>query len=182
MSNIFFTSDTHFGHANIIKYSNRPFTSADYMDEVMITKWNDVVKQNDIVYHLGDVSFRNEQATKVILARLNGKINFLRGNHDRVMDKLYYIYGGVKDYAEIRMDNQKIVLCHYPLLTWNGAYKGSWMLHGHCHGSVNYMNNDTSRLDVGVDNFNYTPVSFEEIRQLMKDKNYTAVAKNVRHN
>jgi calcineurin-like phosphoesterase family protein len=178
MRQIWFTSDTHFGHKNIIKYSNRPFESVEEMDEAMIKNWNDRVRPNDEIYHLGDFAFHRAEQIKNILGRLNGKIFFIRGNHDEAFDKERNLQGrfaSVQDYKEIKIDGQKIVLCHFPLLTWNKAHRGAWHLHGHCHGSLNHLNVGTTRIDIGVDNFNYTPVSFDEIKSKLKDVQYTPV-------
>ena len=175
MSNVFFTSDTHFGHKNIIKYSNRPFADIAEMDEAMVKNWNAKVGANDEVWHLGDLAFHKAGAIRGILSRLNGKIHFVRGNHDEVLPEIADRFTTVQDYKELKIDGQKIILCHFPLLTWNKAHRGAWHFHGHCHGSVNHLNVGSTRIDVGVDNFNYTPVSFDELRTLLKDKVYTPV-------
>lgn len=175
MSNIFFTSDTHFGHANIIKYSERPFRDTQEMDEAMISNWNSVVSQKDEVWHLGDFAFATDDRVVSIIKRLNGTINFIKGNHDKTTWRKRNLFNSAQDYKEIEFDGQKIVMCHYPLLSWNKGHRGSWMLHGHCHGSINYLNVDTKRIDVGVDNFDYTPVSFQEVKVLMDTKNYKEV-------
>jgi len=78
--NIFFTSDTHFGHKNILKYCNRPFVNVEEMDEVMIERWNGRIGKNDSVYHLGDFSFSSNP--KTYFERLNGKKILIIGNHD----------------------------------------------------------------------------------------------------
>jgi calcineurin-like phosphoesterase family protein len=80
---IFFTSDTHFGHHNIIKYCGRPFKDANDMNESFIRNWNSVVGVDDDVYHLGDVSFMSKQQTINIIKKLNGRIYLVSGNHDR---------------------------------------------------------------------------------------------------
>jgi|SRR6476620_5889714 len=175
---LFFTSDTHFGHNNIIKYSNRPFKSTEEMDEAIIRNWNGVVKPNDEIWHLGDFAFATGNRIESILKRLNGRKHFIWGNHDQTFKKeknLLSYFESVRDYKEINYNNQKIVLIHYPLLTWNKGHRGAWHLHGHCHGSVNYLNEKTTRIDVGVDNFNYTPVSFEEVKAIMDKRTYDAV-------
>lgn len=178
MSNLFFTSDTHFGHANVIKYSNRPFNNKDEMDEAIIENWNNAVSDKDIIYHLGDFSFRDYNQTKNILRRLKGHKHFLFGNHDQVFKKnkdLFGFFESVSDYKEIKWNDRKIVLIHYPLLTWNKGHHGAFHLHGHCHGSVNHLNRGTTRVDVGVDNFNYTPVSVDTIEDLFKNVEYKPV-------
>jgi calcineurin-like phosphoesterase family protein len=177
MNNIFFTSDTHFGHKNIIEYSERPFRDVNEMDEAMINNWNNTVKSTDEVWHLGDFAFATDDRVVSIIKRLNGTINFIKGNHDKTTWRRRNLFNSAQDYREIDVGNQKIVMCHYPILSWNKAHRGSWMLHGHCHGSVNYANADTTRLDVGVDNFVYTPVSFEEVKVIMSKRTF----KNVDH-
>ena len=79
---IYFIADTHFNHENIIKYCDRPFSNAKEMNEYIIQKWNSVVKEDDIVYHLGDVGFGTTEMLKELISRLNGTKILLRGNHD----------------------------------------------------------------------------------------------------
>ena len=79
---IWFTSDTHFGHKNIIKFSERPFSDVEEMDEVMIRRWNEVVGKDDTVYHLGDFAFLSTGKLRQLISRLNGKICLVNGNHD----------------------------------------------------------------------------------------------------
>ncbi|WP_390451247.1 metallophosphoesterase family protein, partial [Chryseobacterium sp. Alg-005] len=167
--NIFFTADHHFGHANIIKFSERPFESLEHMNEELIKRWNERIKENDTVYHLGDVSLGKPDFTKEILDRLNGKIHLIKGNHEysalRVQDRFEWI----KDYAEIYIEDeevktgkQKITLLHYSMRTWNGSHRGSWQLYGHSHGTLPDDKMSLS-LDVGVDCHNFYPVSYEEV-------------------
>lgn len=174
--NIYFTSDTHFFHKNVIKYSNRPFESIEEMNETIISNWNKVVKKQDTVWHLGDFSFHKDiNESLKILKSLNGQIHFIIGNHDRTIRKIFDRFQSVQYYHELNMNKQKFVLCHYALLTWNKGHYGSIMLHGHSHGSLNHMNENTRRLDVGVDNFNFTPISVDEIIKIMNKKEYAPV-------
>jgi len=92
---MFFTADSHFGHANIIKYCNRPFNSVDEMDETMVRRWNSVVEPSDVVYHLGDFALCKNGYAKNILNCLNGKIYLCRGSHDKTVLK-----GGLSKYFE----------------------------------------------------------------------------------
>ena len=181
-NNIFFTSDTHFNHSNIIKYCNRPFNNPDEMNEALINNWNSVVKENDIVFHLGDFMFGNINRFWEFRSRLNGKIYLIHGNHDyELMNK-----GNIEDGFElitsqlnIVVDAQKIYLNHFPLLTFNGTYKEKpvWQLFGHVHSNKEHPQTsaDIKRLDylmpnqydVGVDNNHYTPISFEEVKNII---------------
>lgn len=172
---IWFTSDTHFGHKNIIKYSNRPFDDVEEMNETLIKNWNERVSPKDQIWHLGDFAFLRKEATDQILKRLNGHKHFIRGNHDEIMPELEHHFESVQDYKELRIDGQKIMLFHFPIYSWNKAHRGSWHLHGHCHGNINYANEGNTRIDVGVDCFNYAPVSFEEVREIMKTREFTVV-------
>lgn len=78
---IFFTSDTHFGHANIIKFCKRPFLNVDDMNEALVENWNKVVPEDGIVFHLGDFAFGGSNVWNEITPRLNGQIHLILGNH-----------------------------------------------------------------------------------------------------
>lgn len=179
MQQTFFTSDHHFGHRGIIKYSERPFENADEMDEALIDNWNEVVAPRDQVYHLGDFSFRRPEDSAHIASRLNGRIHILLGNHDRLKPKFYEEhFEWVKRYYELKIDGRKIVLCHYPFDTWNRSHYGSWSLHGHCHGSLTTVRG--GRLDIGVDtqssgHSRFYPWNYDEILHLLKDISPTVV-------
>lgn len=177
---IYFTSDLHFGHQNVIKYSNRPFQTAAEMDHALIKAWNDRVTSSDHIYILGDVSFVDATSTEAILMRLNGQKHLVYGNHDKVLRKnmnLRTYFVECKDIIDLTVTDdthpygkQHIVLCHYPMLTWNKAHHGSWMLHGHSHGSCKYPYPKACIMDVGVDCVGYEPISYEDIRALMVNR------------
>jgi len=97
----YFTSDTHFGHTNIIKYCNRPFKDAGEMDRFIITEWNKIVTPDDTVYHMGDVAFTSPERLKHILANLNGYKILVLGNHDRAGAKMFE-YGFAEVHPNIR--------------------------------------------------------------------------------
>lgn len=179
---VFFTSDTHFGHSNIIKYCQRPFNSAEHMDEVLISNWNEVVSPQDIVFHLGDFCFGSDKEWIKILQRLNGTKYLILGNHDI---KKIANSSQIQDYfADINMqmrvvvDKQKILLNHYPFLCFEGGYQNVWQLFGHVHSSKHSTGLDKERLvhlfptqyDVGVDNNNYRPVSFSQVSQIITEQ------------
>jgi calcineurin-like phosphoesterase family protein len=180
MSTLFFTADTHFGHANIIQYTNRPFDSASHMDEVLIANWNSVVGPDDEVYHLGDFALCNPEPCHRILSRLNGRIHLIRGNHEKTALCMPERFEWVKDYHEMHVPSaragrgkQMIVLCHYAMRVWNASHHGSWQLYGHSHGA---LPDDSGLLsiDVGVDCHGYTPISFAQVEAIMRKKTWVA--------
>ena len=175
MGDIWFTSDTHENHANILKYCNRPFKDVTEMNEKMIEMHNALVKPEDTVYHLGDFCWPNKhQGVKYWLEKLNGKFYFIRGNHDH-FDYMGHRVAWVKDYHEINTSHKgkkhKIILFHYPISVWNGMHHGSWCLHGHSHGThANSWPNSTAHgkiMDVGVDCNNCKPFHYDEIAKIM---------------
>ena len=180
MSDVWFTADTHYWHSNIIEFSNRPYGSLEQMHHELIGNWNTVVQPDDEVFHLGDVSFGSRNMTMPILEALNGRIRFIQGNHDKkswVRDsrdlQLPPLYERTFQWGD---HTQKVVMCHFPLLTWNRAAHGSWMLHGHSHGSMDQRNAQTKRLDVGVDGrAMYFPIGLAEIASVMQERQYEVV-------
>jgi calcineurin-like phosphoesterase family protein len=168
-----FTADTHFGHSNIIKYSNRPFASKDEMDSKLIENWNTEIGQYDTVYHLGDFCFRSQSEGQSILDRLNGKKHLIVGNHDKVGVGLKG-WESIDHYKEVSIDGQFIVLCHYAMRVWSKSHHGAWQLYGHSHGSLPDDPNALS-FDVGVDCHNYQPLNMDDIRRIMKKKTWKAI-------
>lgn len=163
---IWFTSDTHFGHVAINEYCNRGFMDVLEMNTVLTKIWNRVIHPKDTVYHLGDFGFGNTKTLTHFISALNGRLHLIRGNHDyRWNATPFTLFDSVSDIKEIKIDGQKIVLCHFPLLAWNGSHRGSWSLHGHSHGQLPYTP-AYKRLDVGVDVHNFHPVHFETIRSI----------------
>lgn len=164
-ANYFFTSDLHFYHDNVIQYSNRPFKDVTEMNEALIANWNSVVKTTDVIYVLGDVALCKPDLATSIVKRLNGTKHLLFGNHDKNLRKnsdFLALWASAQDYKEIKIHKQPIALMHYQMNVWNCSHHGSWHLHGHCHGEGEHI---TNSLDVGVDVWNYTPVSFDEIKE-----------------
>lgn len=166
--NTFFTSDTHFGHKNIIRFCKRPFETVDIMDPKLVDAWNSVVKKNSVVFHLGDFTFRQKTYLSTLLNKLNGTIVLIKGNHDD--EKCLSLFPYVFDYLEICIENTNIVLSHYPFLEWNGSHRGAWNLHGHCHGTIPDPG-ISRRIDVGIDmNTKYVPFSYRQLQAIMKDR------------
>lgn len=157
MPSIWFTGDSHFRHTRILELCGRPFSSIGEMDETIIQRWNARVKPNDTVYHLGDFAWKN--VSQQYLARLNGQIHLIRGNHDKTVKDGF---SSISDMLTIDVGGMNLVLCHYPIEEWNGFWRGAKHLHGHCHGR---MRQQKGRLDVGVDSWDFAPVSLDEIKE-----------------
>jgi len=175
---VYFTSDTHFNHANIIGFCSRPFKNVNEMNEALIANWNRVVGADDIVFHLGDFCLGGSAEWTNVLNRLNGKIYLIVGNHDmkNLRQSYYDRFEEIVMQKHIEIGNQKIYLNHCPFLCYGGAYKDTWQLFGHVHTSKNNTGKDASRLnmlfptqyDVGVDNNNFTPVSFDQVKAIIQ--------------
>jgi len=171
---IYFIADTHFGHANVLKHSNRPFDSVEEMDSVMMKNWNARVKPDDEVYILGDFCWHGGEDVAIDLAKsLNGRKYLIKGNHDwKYLKNAQYReqFVEVADMMEVVQDGNRIVLCHYPLLEYNGERYGGWHIHGHIHNRKDdtfyYLRNKERSLNAGVEIINYMPVTFEELVEL----------------
>ena len=168
---IFFTADHHFGHANIIKHSSRPFVSVEEMDAALMANWNAVVKPQDTVYVVGDLFFRNTVSAEDYLRKLNGKKHLIVGNHDRDWMKkldLLCFFESVERLVELNGGTHRLTLCHYPMMTWNHVAKGAYMIHGHIHNNTDaeyftLIRNMSNILNAGVDVNGYYPVSFDTL-------------------
>lgn len=166
---VFFTADLHLFHANIIKYCRRPFSSVDEMNDTIIRNWNRVVGPHDYVYNIGDFGFfRTKQQLGEILDALNGYKLFLQGNHDKKVASLGLRFEG-GNLIKTKVEGQEIVLCHYAMRVWENSHHGSWHLYGHSHGTLPELLNSLS-FDVGVDCWNFTPISFEQVKEIMTIK------------
>ena len=177
---IFFTSDLHFNHENVIKHSARPFESLEHMSEHLISVWNARVANNDQVWCLGDFCLtrgkgKDAALVESLLSRLNGQKFLIPGNHDRDEVIKSRHWQAVYPMHEIKVKlnpsdvhAQRIVLCHYALRTWNQMHRGAWMLHGHSHGNLTDIGGKI--MDVGVDCNNYCPISLEEIAVSMSQR------------
>lgn len=178
----FFTSDPHFGHARVIEYCKRPFANVDEMNEALVARWNATVTPRDFVYLTGDVALCPAAVALRFVARLNGQKFLVFGNHDKRNRKDYErsgLFGWCKDLATVKVprgdgDEQRIVLCHFPLLTWEKSHHGAWNLHGHCHGNLP-TDVRSLRLDVGVDVHNFAPISFEAVDAIMSKRAFKPV-------
>jgi calcineurin-like phosphoesterase family protein len=152
---IYFISDTHFSHENIIGYAARPFASVEEMDETMVDRWNAVVKPSDHIYHLGDVAMKKPHLA--IIKRLNGKKRLIMGNHD-IFDYSDYIKAGFQKVMGMRVLNN-ILFTHVPVHPYSmGRFRGN--AHGHIHQAATY---DGQYINLSVEAVDYTPVTLEDV-------------------
>lgn len=177
---IWFTSDTHFSHANICSVTSkwpsggpRLFSSLEEMNKTLVDNINSCVQHNDVLYHLGDWSFGGKDKVKIFRDQINcSNIVFITGNHDHHIiknDEVANLFSKVVPMLEFSIGKQYIVLNHYAMRVWNHSHHGSWHLYGHSHGSLPSVGKS---MDVGIDTCNeihkkYTPYSFDDIQQIL---------------
>ena len=182
---IWFTSDHHFGHHKIIGYCNRPFNSVGHMDALLEYHWNNVVQPDDVVYYLGDFAMKAPRVAE-LLSRLNGIKHLIPGNHDRCHPRIgqkkwipEYIKAGVatvQTELELEIAGEQVLLQHFPyrdLTNRNQRHhmsrpldEGKWLIHGHVHDRWQVKD---KQINVGVDVWNFEPVSLEAIEQIIKN-------------
>ena len=189
-SKVFFTSDTHWGHANILGFCKRPFKNVEEMNYKLIENWNNKVPTDGIVFHLGDFAWGGFPFWKNIREQLNGKIILIKGNHDEknlTSSAAQELFEHVSYQMKIRIEGRAVYLNHYPFLCYGGTYRDAnglvYQAFGHVHSGPGAKGLDVDRLkilfptqyDVGVDNNNYEPISWAEFnkkigKQLLKSK------------
>jgi calcineurin-like phosphoesterase family protein len=179
MSNIFITSDEHYGHKNILIYCKRPFANVDEMRETLIERHNKKVpnNRNVLTIHVGDMFWNTlsvgEAAT--IIGRLHGRHAFIFGNHDELIEQhknefiefFDWIRGENKASGThiLHFNKHELTLCHYSMTVWSKSHKGSWHVFGHSHGELKTKGKS---FDIGVDSHNFEPWSLEEIEAEME--------------
>ena len=169
---IYFISDTHFNHTNIIKYCNRPFKDINEMNETIIKNWNELVTNDDIVYHLGDIAFGIKEDAIDIISLLNGKKYIVRGNHDKWNVNFYESCGlTILRNPPIKLEKYKLLLSHVPVSD-KLIPKDYINLHGHIHNKnlyeciENYLPSEYSlekHINISCDVTNFKPISIEDI-------------------
>ena len=184
-----FTADQHFGHFNIIKFCDRPFVDVDEMNEVMVARWNEVVKPDDVVYHLGDIAMGDKAERLEYISRLNGHIILYPGNHDSCWEgwskyspakEQLYLDAGIgaiaqgTDYMDI--GDCTVALNHFPYYGDSGEedrfnwYRpvdnGDWLIHGHIH---EIRKVEARMINVGVDVWDFYPVHESTIIEIIKE-------------
>lgn len=172
-SEFFITSDTWFGRPQIIDIANRYNLGAtvDEMNMNLIKRWNSVVSKDDVVFHLGNFAWDPITAKKV-LSKLNGKINFVLGNADDALFEVYTEFENVKILSNsiVELPNYDSVLCHYPLEVWAGQSLGVIHFHGHTVFSHKTDLTILNRINVCIDNWNYTPLRFSTVKEFINAK------------
>ncbi len=169
---VLFTADTHFGHGGALALYRRPFADVTAMDSAMIERWNEAVAPDDNVFHLGDFAVRQPQSRVESLLRvLAGRKHLISGNNDGETVRQAAGWISVAPYLELRLEGTLLVLCHYPFRTWRDMAKGSLNFHGHSHGRLKPM---PRQLDVGVDVFDYRPVTLAALVQRCRPKSIAA--------
>lgn len=188
--NIWFTSDTHYGHKNICRgvtnwksedpaallAATRDFTTLEDMNEAIVSNINSIVAENDWLIHLGDWSFggiENIDAFRDQIACKN--IVLILGNHDHHIEadkfRIRTAFTHVAHYEEMSVNEHKFILCHYPIISWNGMRKGTHMLHGHQHLKGEAIFGQGKRMDIGMDGSKeFRPYHIEEVVDLLKDR------------
>lgn len=186
-SKVFFTSDTHFGHQNIIHFCNRPWATIAEHDQALIENWNATVPEDAVVFHLGDFSYKGGGFPTIqhLKGLLHGQIVLISGNHDpdtrkpQIIQNLQQLFDGVFDQLEITVEDQRILMNHFPLLTWPHAYgeHSTWQIFGHVHLRKGITGSDAfiveqccrpTQYEVGVDLNGYHPVSFQNLKERIK--------------
>jgi calcineurin-like phosphoesterase family protein len=199
----FFTSDQHWMHTNIIKYSQRPFeystNGCEQMDEQMIDNWNKVIPADGLVYHVGDIFLGDRKRARYIRSRLNGQIFLIKGNHEKTATAEPDLFAWIKDYYKLKVDDpdadrgiQDVILFHYSLRVWDKSHHSSWAISGHSHNSLMETRYNVATgglgVDVGVDSAayyfgenslpeNYKPFSYQDIKKIMKWKAANATSR-----
>ena len=184
---LWFMSDLHYNHENVIKFNRRPFENVKEMnwhiEQELITK----VGPGDILFDMGDLFWKTDETTmKNVISLASPKEWYkILGNHDNynVYRKSYIgtLFTLLSDILEINVDhegrNYRLTLCHYPMISWNGKARGTLMIHGHCHGNIDNINTESTdlRVDVGFDGALAKKtgsflISFEDILEYMKEK------------
>lgn len=160
---VYFTADGHLGNLAITRLANRPFADVDEMDEVLIQNWNSRIRPDSILYHLGDVAHKCPvERLRRIWNRLNKpkQIHLIRGNHDGP-ETLALPWTSIHETPlTVSLSNRRFVLFHYPMRSWPKLHRGAIHLFGHSHNKLKSYRN---ALDVGVDAWDYAPVSIDEI-------------------
>ena len=199
--NVWFMSDPHFGHKNLVRGVTswehtegcRNYDTIDEMNEAIVDGINNNVKKDDILFCLGDWSFGGFDNIQKFRSMLDvSDLHMVLGNHDNNIltnrGDVQQLFSSVRHYRKVFVNDQEIIMCHYPIISWEDSHKGSWMLHGHMHGTLpekstiqwagdDYWVKTGKMFDVGMDVAldmlgEYRPFHFDEIRDVMKGREF----------
>jgi len=151
LSNTYYISDIHFGHKNVIKFDDRPYSTVEEMDSDMIRIWNETIPENGVVFIVGDLFFRcSSQRMKEIIEQLNGQFIFIKGNHDTSMlncKPMLKYFDLIETRINLYTPDRLIVMDHYPMLEWDQYFRGYYHVYGHVH--ANKPHPEARALDLG---------------------------------
>ena len=167
---VYYISDLHFGHRNVIGMDGRPFETIEEMDETLIRLWNERVTDEDDVYIVGDFAYRNGNTASWYLRQLKGRKHLLIGNHDRLTiqdPKALEYFASVEKMNRVIDNDRKVSLCHFPVAEWNGKRHGGYHVHGHLHNRrddvFEFMSRFDKALNAGCMLNGYRPVTLDEL-------------------
>ena len=173
----YYISDPHFGHKNILRYCHRPFSTVSEMNETIIRRWNEALKEDPdpIVYILGDLMLNSNKRPEQYLSRLNGRLILIRGNHDETWEHktdLSLWFEQVADRLELVEDGgERLTLCHGPWLDPQYTQdENQYMIHGHIHNNTHMeewpeIRNNPRLLNASVEITDYRPLTFEQLKK-----------------
>ena len=169
---IYYISDLHIGHKNAIRFDERPFSGIDEMECEIIRRWNEKVSSDDDVYILGDVFYRFKGDRTGFLKKLGGRLHLIVGNHDFEILKDEAALGCFDSVDKLRqiVDNgRRVVMCHYPIISWNMKHFGAYHVYGHVHSKVNeetlFMMKQERAFNAGCMINNYEPCTLDELER-----------------
>lgn len=165
MTKIFVCADLHFCHKNVIVYDERPWPDVDAMNTGLISRWNNTVSPNDIVYVLGDVGFCGHDRMKELVSQLKGYLILIRGNHDRNRSFEWWEEIGfdeVYNQYVMTLEEKTIHMSHEPIED-APLYPGHFYLYGHVHNDPNYPDWTPHSACVSICRLNYTPALLSDV-------------------
>lgn len=178
---IYYIGDMHLGHANVIKHDNRPFSNIEEMNKELIKNYNSVVKDNDEVYIDGDITFKSVTEAIKLVSQLKGRKHLVIGNHDKknVKNKEFRdLFIDCKEYYDINDNGRRVIITHYPMIEWDGFFRGSYHVYAHIHNNLNNAGRQMILLERALNSGcminNYVPVTLDQMiinNNIFKEQN-----------
>lgn len=169
---IYYISDLHIGHKNAIRFDERPFADIDEMEREIVRRWNDKVGTDDDIYILGDVFYHYKGDKAEFLKKLGGRLHLIVGNHDFEILKNEAALGCFESVDKLRQiidDGRHVVMCHYPIISWNKKHFGAYHVYGHVHSKVNeetmFMMKQERAFNAGCMINNFEPCTLDELER-----------------